>query len=70
MKYDEIIRKLESLSNPEDVEGMVRFGINPKKTYAVRNLSSGKLLKKLGKIMNSQLNSGKQDIGRLGSYHA
>ena len=36
MKYDEIIRELEALSNPQDVEGMARFGINPQKTYAIR----------------------------------
>ncbi|MBM4240321.1 MAG: DNA alkylation repair protein [Euryarchaeota archaeon] len=36
MDYQEIIEELKSLSNPEDVEGMARFGINPKKTYAVR----------------------------------
>jgi 3-methyladenine DNA glycosylase AlkD len=30
MKYEEIIKKLKSLSNPENVAGMTRFGINPK----------------------------------------
>ena len=36
MKYEEVIKELESLSNQEDVKGMFRFGINPEKTYAVR----------------------------------
>jgi len=49
MNYYEIIQKLESLSSPEDVEGMVRFGINPKKTYAVRIPELRKIAKKTGK---------------------
>lgn len=36
MKFEEIIMELEFLSNPEDVQGMARFGIRPKKTYGVR----------------------------------
>jgi 3-methyladenine DNA glycosylase AlkD len=36
MELDEIIHVLEELSNPEDVEGMARFGINPQKVYGVR----------------------------------
>jgi 3-methyladenine DNA glycosylase AlkD len=36
MQLEEIINELKSLSNPEDVGGMARFGINPQKTYAVR----------------------------------
>ncbi len=35
MQYTEIIEKLKSLSNPEAVEGMARFGINPENTYGV-----------------------------------
>ncbi len=35
MQYTEIIEKLKALSNPEAVEGMARFGINPKNTYGV-----------------------------------
>lgn len=35
MKYQEILRKLKSLSNPKNVECMARFGINPKNTYGV-----------------------------------
>jgi len=29
MKYEEIIEKLHSMSNPKNVEGMARYGINP-----------------------------------------
>lgn len=32
---DTILRKLKSLGNPDSVEGMARYGINPKKTYGV-----------------------------------
>lgn len=35
MQYDDILKKLKSLSNPKAVEGMARFGINPKNTYGV-----------------------------------
>lgn len=36
MELEEIIKELESLSSPEDVAGMARFGINPQKAYGVR----------------------------------
>jgi len=49
MKYEEVIKELESLSNPEDVEGMSRFGINPEKTYAVRIPQLRQIAKKIGK---------------------
>lgn len=35
MQYDDILKKLKSLSNPRAVEGMARFGINPENTYGV-----------------------------------
>lgn len=53
MDYDEIIQELEAQSNPQDVEGMARFGINPQKTYAVRIPELKKIAKKVGK--NHQL---------------
>jgi len=49
MKFGEIIRELESLSSPEDVEGMARFGINPKKTFAVRIPELRRIAKSAGK---------------------
>jgi len=33
LKIDQILSRLESLSNPEAVVGMARFGINPSKTF-------------------------------------
>jgi len=35
MQLNEILSKLKSLSDPKAVEGMARFGINPKNTYGV-----------------------------------
>jgi 3-methyladenine DNA glycosylase AlkD len=49
MKFEEIIKELESLSNLEDVAGMSRFGINPKKTYAVRIPELRRIAKSTGK---------------------
>jgi 3-methyladenine DNA glycosylase AlkD len=54
MQYKEVIEKLESLKNPKNVDGMVRFGIRPKtKVYGVsipelRRLS--KIIKKDHKL--------------------
>ena len=35
MQYNDIIQKLKSLSDPEAVKGMARFGINPENTFGV-----------------------------------
>jgi 3-methyladenine DNA glycosylase AlkD len=35
MKYEEVLRRLKSLSNPDAVKGMARYGINPEKNYGV-----------------------------------
>ncbi len=48
MQYDEIINKLKSLSNPKAVEGMARFGINPKNTYGVSIPNLRKMAKDIG----------------------
>jgi 3-methyladenine DNA glycosylase AlkD len=44
-----IIEELESLSNPEDVEGRARFGINHTKTYGVRMPELRRIAKNTGK---------------------
>jgi len=49
VKLDEIIKELEELSNPEDIDGMARFGITPQRTYAVRIPELRKIAKKAGK---------------------
>ena len=53
MKFEDIIKELESLSSPEDVGGMARFGITPEKTYAVRIPELRRIAKVAGK--NHQL---------------
>jgi 3-methyladenine DNA glycosylase AlkD len=49
MNYNEILKKLKSLSDPKAVEGMARFGINPKNTYGVSIPEIRKLAKEIGK---------------------
>ena len=49
MEFEEIIKELQSLSNPEDVKGMARFGINPQKVYGVRIPELRRIAKKTGK---------------------
>ena len=49
MKFEYVISELESLSNPEDVEGRARFGINHTKTYGVRMPELRRIAKNAGK---------------------
>ena len=49
MQYNDIIKKLKSLSDPEAVKGMARFGINPKNTYGVSIPNLRKMAKEIGK---------------------
>ncbi len=49
MNVDEILKKLKSLGNPKNVEGMARFGINPENTYGVSIPNLRKLAKEIGK---------------------
>jgi 3-methyladenine DNA glycosylase AlkD len=49
MELQEIIDRLESLSKPENIEGMARFGITPDKTYAVKIPQLRKIAKETGK---------------------
>jgi len=50
MQYQEVIKKLESLKNPRNVEGMARFGIRPKtKVYGIPIPEARKLAKQIGK---------------------
>ena len=39
LEYESIIQELESLSKPENVKGMARFGINSKKVYGIKCLN-------------------------------
>ena len=48
MKYEEIIKKIKSLANPEAVKGMARFGISSKNTYGVSLPNLRKMAKEIG----------------------
>ncbi len=50
MTVDEIIKKLESLENPENIAGMKRFGIVTKKAFGV----SAPVLKQFAKAIKKQ----------------
>jgi 3-methyladenine DNA glycosylase AlkD len=49
MEFEQIVKELESLSNPEDVKGMARFGINSEKVYGIRMPELRLISKKAGK---------------------
>ena len=49
MNFDEVVKKLKSLANKKNVEGMARFGINPKNTLGVSVPKLRDLAKKIGK---------------------
>jgi len=49
MKYDDILRTLKSLSDPDAVAGMARFGINPENTYGISIPNLRKIAKPIGK---------------------
>lgn len=49
MQDSDIIKKLESLSDPEAVKGMARFGINPENTYGISIPKLRKVAKETGR---------------------
>jgi 3-methyladenine DNA glycosylase AlkD len=49
MQCKDILEKLKSLANPEAVEGMGRFGINPQNTYGVSIPNLRKIAKEAGR---------------------
>ena len=49
IKYNDIIQRIKSLSNPEAVKGMARFGINPENTYGVCVPNLREMAKEAGK---------------------
>ncbi len=49
MQYEDIIQRLKSLSDPEAVKGMARFGINPENTYGVSIPKLRRIAKEAGK---------------------
>ena len=49
MHYEEIISKLKSLSDPEAVKGMARYGINPKDNLGISIYKLRPIAKEIGK---------------------
>jgi 3-methyladenine DNA glycosylase AlkD len=49
MQTSDILKKLKSMSDKKAVEGMARFGINPKNTYGVSIPNLRKIAKEAGK---------------------
>lgn len=49
MQYQDILKRLESLSDPEAAAGMARFGINPENTLGISIPNLRKLAKETGK---------------------
>jgi 3-methyladenine DNA glycosylase AlkD len=48
MEYEKVIKKLKSLSNPESMIGMARYGITPENTYGVSIPNLRKIAKEIG----------------------
>ena len=49
MQYQDILKRLEGLSDPEAVAGMARFGINPENTFGIAIPNLRNLAKETGK---------------------
>jgi 3-methyladenine DNA glycosylase AlkD len=49
MEYDEALNRIKSLSSPDAVEGMARFGINSTNAYGVSPIHLRKIAKESGK---------------------
>jgi len=56
MKYEEILKKLISMSNPEAVKGMARYGINPKNNLGVSIYKLRPIAKEIGRDHDLALN--------------
>ncbi len=53
IEYDDILKKLKSLSNPKAIEGMARYGITPESTYGVSIPNLRKVAKEIGGACDS-----------------
>jgi len=49
MQYEDILKKLKSMSNPEAVKGMARYGINPMNNLGVSIYKLRSIAKEIGK---------------------
>jgi 3-methyladenine DNA glycosylase AlkD len=48
VEYEEVIKKLKFISNPEAVKGMARYGINPENNLGINVTTLRKLAKEIG----------------------
>ena len=62
MNFEEIIKKLKSLSNSKNVEGMARFGINPNNTLGIPIPKLREMAKGIGKNHELALQLWKSEI--------
>jgi 3-methyladenine DNA glycosylase AlkD len=49
MKFEEILERMKSLTNPENVAGMAWNGINPENTHGVSIPGLRKMAKEIGR---------------------
>lgn len=49
MNLEEVLKKLKSMGNPKNVEGMARYGINPKNNLGISIYQLRPLAKEIGK---------------------
>ena len=49
MTYDEIMTRMRSMANPENVAGMARFGINPHNTLGISVVTLRKIARQTGR---------------------
>jgi len=71
MDYDEVIKKMKSLENPKNVEGMARYGINPENNLGLSVATVRGLAKEIGKDHNLALElweSGIHDARMLAAH--
>ncbi|MEM0447721.1 MAG: hypothetical protein QXT71_04120 [Thermoplasmata archaeon] len=57
MQYDEILKRVKSLSNPRAVEGMAKYGITAERAYGVSIPNLRKIPKRINMTNVNLLNS-------------
>ena len=71
MNYNEILKKLKSLENPENAKGMARYGINPENNLGINVTKLRSIAKEIGKNHNLALklwDSGIHDARMLAAH--
>lgn len=71
MKYEKVLEKLKSMASPKNVEGMARYGINPKNNLGISIYKLRPFAKEIGKNHELALklwNSGIHDARLLACF--